>query len=121
MAAPSPRPELAAVTTWLIDTGPLVAYLDARDRAHEAVAGCLADFLNATATVVYDLSTAPELDEVVTLMERYRDTPMDYADGTLVRLADALDVFDVLTLDRRGFLTYRAKRNRRFRLVLDAP
>ena len=152
MAAPSPRPEQAAVTTWLIDTGPLVAYLDARDRAHEAVAGCLgdftgqlatlsavvteamhsvcsaptgprrlADFLNATATVVYDLSTAPELDEVVTLMERYRDTPMDYADGTLVRLADALDVFDVLTLDRRGFLTYRAKRNRRFRLVLDAP
>ena len=79
----------------------------------------LADFLHATATVVYDLSTAPELDDVVALMERYHDTPMDYADGTLVRLAEALDVLDVLTLDRRGFATYRAKRNRRLRLVLD--
>ena len=79
----------------------------------------LADFLHATATVVYDLSTAPELDDVVALMERYHDTPMDYADGTLVRLAEALDVLDVLTLDRRGFSTYRTKRNRRLRLVLD--
>ena len=138
------------MTTWLIDTGPLVAYLDARDRAHDEVSACLdgfsgqlatssavvteamrfvsaaptgprmlADFLHATATVVYDLSTAPELDDVVALMERYHDTPMDYADGTLVRLAEALDVLDVLTLDRRGFSTYRAKRNRRLRLVLD--
>lgn len=138
------------MTTWLIDTGPLVAYLDARDRAHDEVSACLdgfsgqlatssavvteavhfvsaaptgprmlADFLHATATVVYDLSTAPELDDVVALMERYHDTPMDYADGTLVRLAEALDVLDVLTLDRRGFSTYRTKRNRRLRLVLD--
>ena len=138
------------MTTWLIDTGPLVAYLDARDRAHDEVSACLdgfsgqlatssavvteamhfvsaaptgprmlADFLHATATVVYDLSTAPELDDVVALMERYHGTPMDYADGTLVRLAEALDVLDVLTLDRRGFATYRAKRNRRLRLVLD--
>ena len=52
-------------------------------------------------------------------MERYHDTPMDYADGTLVRLAESLDVYDVLTLDRRGFATYRAKHSRRLRLVLD--
>ena len=151
MASPPAQPELADVTTWLVDTGPLVAYLDRRDQDHEAVAACLgdfagqlatssaviteamhfvsaapegprrlADFLNMTKTVVYDLSAAPELDEVVSLMERYSDTPMDYADGTLVRLAEALDVFDMLTLDRRGFSTYRAKRNRHFRLVLDA-
>ena len=79
----------------------------------------LADLLHATGTVVYDLSTPPVLDEVVSLMERYRDTPMDYADGTLVRLAEALDVFDVLTLDRRGFSTYRTKRTQGLRLVLD--
>lgn len=44
---------------------------------------------------------------------------MDYADGTLVLLADALGVPDVLTLDRRGFSTYRTNRNRPLRLVLD--
>ena len=151
MAASIAGPELATVTTWLIDTGPLVAYLDNRDRAHHEVSACLdaftgqlatssavvteamhfvssapagprmlADLLRATGTVVHDLSKPPVLDEVVTLMERYRDTPMDYADGTLVRLAEALDVFDILTLDRRGFSVYRAKRNRRLRLVLDA-
>ena len=138
------------MTTWLLDTGPLVAYLDARDPAHDEVSACLdeftgqlatssavvteamhfvaaapagprrlLDFLHATAAVVYDLSTPPALDDVVTLMERYHDTPMDYADGTLVRLAEALDQYDVLTLDRRGFATYRAKRNRPLRMVLD--
>ena len=52
-------------------------------------------------------------------MERYRDTPMDFADATLVLLADVLEVFDVLTLDRRGFSTYRAPSGNGFRLVLD--
>jgi predicted nucleic acid-binding protein len=38
-------------------------------------------------------------------MERYSDTPMDFADATLVLLAQALRVYEVLTLDRRGFST----------------
>jgi hypothetical protein len=53
------------------------------------------------------------------LMERYADTPMDFADATLVLLAEALGVFDVLALDRRGFSTYRTAGGRPFRLVLD--
>jgi len=52
------------------------------------------------------------------LMERYADTPMDFADATLVLAADHLDVADVLTLDRRGFSTYRTSKRRAFRLVL---
>jgi hypothetical protein len=54
------------------------------------------------------------------LMERYADTPMDFADATLVGVADQLGVLDVLTLDRRGFSTYRTGAGKRFRLVLDA-
>ncbi len=38
------RAQLAAVKTWLIDTGPLVAYLDAADPGHRKVAACLEDF-----------------------------------------------------------------------------
>ena len=54
------------------------------------------------------------------MMETYRDTPMDFADGTLVLLAEALETLEVLTLDRRGFSTYRTRTGRALRLVLDA-
>jgi hypothetical protein len=140
----------ASVKTWLVDTGPVVAYLDAEDPAHPDVAGCwdsfsgqlvttsavlveamhfvaaspsgarhLADLVAASGMEVYDLSRPPELYEAVSLMEKYSDTPMDYADATLVLLAEALQVHEVLTLDRRGFSTYRARKRRGFRLVLD--
>jgi predicted nucleic acid-binding protein len=138
------------VQTWLVDTGPLVAYLDAGDPAHADVAARwdafrgqlattsaviteamhfvgaspsgarqLADLVAASGMEVYDLSRPPELQEAVSLMEKYADTPMDFADATLVLLAEALQVPDILTLDRRGFSTYRTRRRRAFRRVLD--
>ncbi|MGH7336024.1 MAG: hypothetical protein ACREI7_00480 [Myxococcota bacterium] len=45
---------------------------------------------------------------------------MDFADATLLLLADHLGVSEIFTLDRRGFLTYRTRRGRRLRLVLDS-
>jgi hypothetical protein len=36
-----------------------------------------------------------------------------------VLAGNALGVADILTLDRRGFSTYRLAKNRPFRLVLD--
>ena len=44
---------------------------------------------------------------------------MDFADATLVRAAEQLGIVEVLTLDRRGFSTYRMSKGRGFRLVLD--
>ena len=52
-------------------------------------------------------------------MEKYRDIPMDYADATLILLAERLEVFDLLTLDRRGFSVFRSSRRKPFSLVLD--
>ncbi len=52
------------------------------------------------------------------LMERYADTPMDFADATLVLLAEELGTNRILTLDERGFRTYRYGRNLAFTLVL---
>ena len=143
--------ELASVKTWLLDTGPIVAYLDARDPAHTAVAACLddftgelattsaviteamhfvaggttgprllADFVAASGMQVYDLSQSTELMEAALLMEKYGDTPMDFADATLVLLAEGLNVHQILTLDRRGFSTYRTRKRRHLKLVLDA-
>jgi len=138
------------VKTWLVDTGPVVAYLDAGDPAHAAVAARwdsfrgqlvttsaviteamhfvsasqsgarhLADLVAASGMEVYDLSRPPELHEAVSLMEKYDDTPMDFADATLVLLAEALQVREILTLDRRGFSTYRTRKRQAFRRVLD--
>ena len=136
--------------TWLIDTGPLVAYLDARDPEHGEVVACLEDFSGQLATTsaviteamdfvsaskggsrllaefvatsrteVYDLCRPPELLEAALLMQKYADTPMDFADATLMLLAEALDVREILSLDRRGFSTYRTRRRRSLRLVMD--
>jgi uncharacterized protein len=54
------------------------------------------------------------------LMTRYEDTPMDFADATLVLLAEELGVTDILTLDRRGFSTYRTATGKAFRLRLES-
>ncbi|MCY3863178.1 MAG: hypothetical protein OXG34_08865 [bacterium] len=47
------------------------------------------------------------------------DTPMDFADATLVLLAERLAVSDILTLDRRGFNTYRLSDGTPFNPVID--
>jgi uncharacterized protein len=137
------------VKQWLLDTGPLVAYLAASDPAHSEVvehlndfsgqlvttsaviteamyfvststAGprLLAEFVGASGMRVYDFSQAATLRAAAALMAQYADTPMDYADATLVLLAEALNVNEILTLDRRGFSAYRFKRKQSFKLVL---
>ena len=50
------------------------------------------------------------------LMRRYRDTPMDLADATLVAVAEVLDVARMFTLNR-DFQIYRWKGRRKFELV----
>ena len=50
------------------------------------------------------------------LMGKYRDTPMDLADASLVAVAEALDVARVFTLDR-DFQIYRWKGRRKFEVV----
>jgi hypothetical protein len=134
-----------------VDTGPLVAYLDARDPAHDDVCGHWDDFtgrLVTTSAVIteamyfvsssragprllaelaaesametYDLTSPAELLEAANLMEKYADTPMDFADATLILMAEALELTEVFTLDRRGFSTYRTRDGRALELVLDS-
>ena len=50
------------------------------------------------------------------LMGKYRDTPMDLADASLVAAAEALDVARVFTLDR-DFRIYRWKGRKKFEVV----
>ncbi|MBI3490840.1 MAG: PIN domain-containing protein [Acidobacteria bacterium] len=134
---------------WLIDTGPLVAYLNRNDATHGRVAAALdgftgqlcttsavitevmyflsdlpngppsfAELLRASAIRIAESTQPPQIRAAAELMSKYADTPMDFADATLVLLADELGVMDILTLDRRGFSTYRTTKGRAFRLVL---
>jgi predicted nucleic acid-binding protein len=44
---------------------------------------------------------------------------MDFADATLVWIAESSGTDKIITLDRRGFSSFRFGKNRRFELVLD--
>src|SRR6185295_14422801 len=76
---------------------------------------CLEFFLAGGATLVpASLST---LRRCRVLMEKYADLPMDYADATLVVLAEELGTDLVFTTDRRDFEVYRFGKDRPFRVV----
>ena len=54
---------------------------------------------------LHDFDTS-ELERMVALMDKYRDTPMDLADASLVVVAESLSLRRVFTLDR-DFYIYR--------------
>ena len=50
-------------------------------------------------------------------MSQYWDRPMDFADATLVYLAQRENLSTVFTVDRADFETYRIDGRRRFRVL----
>lgn len=120
----------------LLDTGPLVAILDQGDPHHQACVDLwheIAERCITTDAVVTEathlvgragaaplplelllaagvpiVSLEPDAREhAARLMRRYGVLPMDYADATLVVVADLIKAARVFTLDRKGFTTYR--------------
>jgi predicted nucleic acid-binding protein len=51
------------------------------------------------------------------LMDRYASVPMDFADSSLVAVAEALAVTTVLTIDRLGFAAYRTAPGAGFKVL----
>jgi predicted nucleic acid-binding protein len=131
----------------VLDTGPLLGYLNPRDQWHARAAATWATLLErlvTTEAVVTEachlcrraggpswlplelllsvqvpiLSLGPSLHALaVRLMREYATTPMDYADASLVTLAAALGTRRVFTTDRRGFSVYRLAGGKRFEVV----
>jgi predicted nucleic acid-binding protein len=130
----------------LLDTGPLVAVLDRADAFHSACVdvlehlegplitteAVLTETLHLLGTmraqdlalefILRGAATLVPTDRrallaVRALMRKYADTPMDYADATLVHLGQEIDADTVFTLDRRGFQTYRLSGRRAFRIL----
>jgi len=50
------------------------------------------------------------------LIEKYKDIPMDFADATLVVLAEEIGISEIFTLDLRGFGTYRVLGKKTFKI-----
>ncbi|MCX6934641.1 MAG: PIN domain-containing protein [Verrucomicrobia bacterium] len=138
--------------TVLLDTGPIIASLDASDPAHslardgfhrltgkiittgavlteamfflqELPSGPsrLVDWIDKIRAEVVDCFQPNLLKTAAELMTQYKDIPMDFADATLVILATRFDCADILTLDERGFRTFRHRGKKPFKLLLQTP
>lgn len=70
---------------------------------------------------VGSISLAPITDDDLpaldALMARYADRPMDFADATLVHVAEREGLRTILTIDHDDFETYRIGRNAKFRII----
>ncbi|TMH22800.1 MAG: PIN domain-containing protein [Betaproteobacteria bacterium] len=128
----------------IVDTGPLVALFHARDKHHEPAKAVLESnpaalvstwpviteachflsqagrhalltFVRRGALRLEALSVedVPQLDELLARYER-----MDFADATLVLIAEKTGITEIFTVDRRDFEVYRTRSGRRFRLLL---
>lgn len=136
------------MTSTVIDTGPLVAYVNGRDRWHrwaveqmsalrpplvtcepvlteacfliQRAGGRPADLVAKVRQGVLDigLDVAGEATAIESLMQRYADTPMSLADACLVRLTELLVDCRLFTLDS-DFEHYR--RNGRQTIPLLRP
>ena len=76
---------------------------------------CLEFFLRGAFVLVPSSQTS--LRRVATLIEKYRDVPMDFADATLVALGEEFDVEKIFTLDRHGFSIYRLGGRKHFHIL----
>jgi uncharacterized protein len=73
------------------------------------------EFIERGVVTVYDLDKA--LGRTCRdLMKQYRDLPMDFADASLVAVADRENIRTIFTLDD-DFKIYRTKQKKHFRLL----
>lgn len=134
-------------TSALADTGALLAFLDRADRWHERCRAVFADlrlplitteavltelfhlvadhpketdvawgFVRSGAVTVLPIADR-DLPDVEALMQKYRDRPMDFADATLVHLAQRESLATVFTIDHNDFETYRIGGRKHFRIL----
>ncbi len=71
------------------------------------------NFIRSGALAIQSI-TDSDLPEIQSLMLRYRDHPMDFADATLVHVANREAVSLILTIDHNDFETYRLAGNKKF-------
>lgn len=134
----------------LLDTGPIIAFFDASDDYHSVCVSLLKDieepFISSWPVLTeafyllgFSWQAQNSLWEFIlrgglaiatldskmqvrcrALMQKYRDLPMDLADGSLVAIAEATGIRKVFTLDHKDFGIYRAHDRKKFKLLPSA-
>lgn len=131
----------------LLDTGPMVALFDRDDNHHSRCQKALAKIKEPLITtwavlteVLYLLSfsfkaqdlclewiekggteidapTSKKISRIHVLMKQYQDVPMDFADASLVALAEQEKLSVIFTLDHHDFCIYRPNVRQSFTLI----
>ena len=132
----------------LLDTGPWVALIDRSEDRHAECVRWLRDFsgrLFSTEAVLTEVlyllnfsidgqcaaldfvlesvveivaSNAESLKRVKSLMRKYADLPMDFADATLVCLAIDTGIRNIVTFDKTDFSIYGLPGKKRFKFSI---
>lgn len=75
-------------------------------------------FERARSTGILRIEPVADYAAIAGIIARYADLPCDYADATLIALAEQTGVSGVATIDQRDFSVYRFKGRKRFRILL---
>lgn len=67
---------------------------------------------------VFQIESIQQKQRIFSLMQKYADLPMDFADASLVLLAEHLGHGRILSTDKRDFHTYRWKNTQPFSNLL---
>lgn len=136
---------MAALDKLLVDSGFLIALFDSREPHHTAarryLQQCVATLLTVEAVLVevsfflrgtqrralFNAVAAGALAvhgmeqrayaRIAVLNAKYADIDPDYADLSLIQLAESTEVASILTLDERDFAVYRINGRKRFDVV----
>ena len=92
------------------------AYVLAASRPHQRAALLWLDRTKAAGLL--EVHAVQSYAAVDAILARYAELPCDYADATLLALAESSRVSVIATVDQRDFSVYRLGRRKRFRIVL---
>jgi hypothetical protein len=81
-----------------------------------AAQGALLEMIEMGALQILDI-VPEDMPAIHKLMKKYRDQPVQFADASLVQVANRLGLDELFTLDRRDFGVYRLTRNRPFKIL----
>ncbi len=92
------------------------AYVLAASAAHQRAA--LVWFERARAAGLLRVEPVADYEALARIMTQYASLPCDYADASLIALAERTGITAIATIDQRDFSVYRLQGRKRFHILL---